>query len=144
MNQFSKNMPLGRLLANLGRTHSMRVDQLMDGIGLFRGQAILLMTLAEQDGLTHSEIAERLCISPAAISKVIKRLEGLGYLQRTPDPADERLSRVYLLEDGRVMVDDIHRVFREMNTRLVNGFSPQELVVLRDFLGRMIDNLQEA
>ncbi len=138
-----RTMPLGRMLANLARTHAMRVDQAMDEIGLYRGQAILLLTLAEQDGLTHTAIAERLCISPAAASKVIKRMEGLGYVQRTPDPADERLSRVFLLELGRAKLDDIHTVFRSINARLVQEFSPEEQVVLKDFMGRMIDNLQD-
>lgn len=138
-----KTMPLGRMLANLGRTHAMRVDQAMDEIGLYRGQAILLLTLAEQDGLIHTEIAGRLCISPAAASKVIKRMEELGYVQRTPDPADERLSRVFLREEGRAKLDDVHAVFRAINVRLVAGFSPKEEAGLRAFLGRMIQNLQD-
>ena len=140
-------IPLGRLLANLGRQHALRVDQLMDQIGLYRGQAILLLTLAEQEGqrmlLTHSEIAEKLCISPAAASKVIKRMESLGYLQRMPDPADERVSRVSLLSGGREKLDDIHGVFRKINELLVMDITPQEQVVLRDLLGRMLNNMQE-
>ena len=137
-------LPLGLMLANLARTHAMRVDQAMDKIGLYRGQAILLIILAEQDGLIHSEIAGRLCISPAAASKVIKRMEELGYVQRTPDPVDERLSRVFLLEHGRAKLDDIHTVFRSINARLVREFSPQEQVVLQNFLSRMITNLQDG
>ena len=137
------NIPLGRLLANLCRLQASRADQLMDQIGLYRGQAILLLTLAEQDGLTHSEIAEKLCISPAAVSKVIKRLESLGYLQRTPDPADERVSRVNLLDGGWAVLDGIHSVFQKINEMLVKDIPPQEQEVLRDLLGRMLDNLQE-
>jgi hypothetical protein len=30
----------------------------MERIGLYRGQAILLMILSRHDGITHSEIAE--------------------------------------------------------------------------------------
>lgn len=141
-----KNMPLGRLLANLGRQHAMRIDQRMEQVGLYRGQAILLLTLAEGDGkptrLTHSEIAERLHVSPAAASKVIKRMESLGYLQRTPDPLDERVSRVTLLEEGRAVVEDIHAVFQAINQRMVAGFSPEEQADLREFLLRMLNNLQ--
>ena len=141
-----KNMPLGRLLANLGRQHAMRIDQLMEQVGLYRGQAILLLTLAEGDGLksplTHSEIAEKLRISPAAASKVIKRMESLGYVRRDPDPLDERVSRVTLLEGGRAKLDDIHAVFDTINLRMVCGFSPEEQAELRDFLLRIYNNLQ--
>jgi len=148
MTQFIEDMPLGRILANLGRTHAMRVDQRMDQIGLYRGQAILLLTLARQAErqapLTHSEIAEKLHISPAAASKVIKRMECLGYLQRTSDPDDERVSRVVLLEGGRAKLDDIFEVFQEVNGRMLQGISPEEQARLRDLMGRMLANLQET
>ncbi|HWQ84915.1 MAG TPA: MarR family transcriptional regulator [Anaerolineales bacterium] len=140
----SENLPMGRLLANLGRTHGMRIDQLMEQIGLYRGQAILLLTLAEQNGLTHGEIAERLCISPAAASKVIKRMEGLGYVQRTTDPTDERVSRVYLLDGGRAKLDDIHAVFHAINARMLKDFSPEEHAALHRMLLRMTHNLQNS
>ena len=141
-----ENMPLGRMLANLGRQHAMRIDQLMEQVGMYHGQAFLLLTLAECDGLqkllTHSEIAEKLRISPAAASKVIKRMENLGYVRRDPDPLDERVSRVTLLEDGRAKLDDIHAVLRTINLRMVEGFSPDEQAKLREFLLRMLINLQ--
>ena len=92
---------LGRLLVNVCRLHRTRADQLMDRIGLFSGQAILLAILSQQHGMTHSEIAEKLEISPAAATKVIKRMEQAHYVQRRADPADERVSRVYLQAQGR-------------------------------------------
>ncbi len=86
----TNSIPLGRLIADIGRLQASRLDQMMDELGLYRGQAVLLIVLGEQDGLTHSEIAEALKISPAAATKVIKRLEELGYLQRRADPSDDR------------------------------------------------------
>lgn len=148
MPQSPEEMPLGRILANLGRTHAMRVDQRMDQVGLYRGQAILLLTLArqaeQQTPLTHSEIAEKLHISLAAASKVIKRMESLGYLQRTSDPDDERVSRVVLLEGGRAKLDDVFAVFQEVNGRMLQGISPEEQKLLRNLMGRMLANLQET
>jgi len=86
---------LGWLLVSVCRLHYTRVDQSMDQIGLYRGQAFLLMTLSRLDGMTHSEIAEKLEISPAAVTKVSKRMEQAQYLLRRADPADERVSRVF-------------------------------------------------
>jgi DNA-binding MarR family transcriptional regulator len=57
------------------------------------------------DGVTHSQIAETLEISPAAATKVIKRMEQVHYVQRRADPADERVSRVYLLYTGQYELD---------------------------------------
>ncbi len=85
---------LGRLFVGLARLHSTRADQVMDQIGLFRGQGMLLKFLSKFDGQTLSEIAEKLEISPAAVTKVTKRMEEQNYLKRQPDPKDERVSRV--------------------------------------------------
>ena len=137
------DLPTGRLLANVCRLQATRADQLMEQIGLFRGQALLLITLSEQDGLAHSEIAERLRISPSAATKVIKRLEALRYLQRQPDPTDERVSRVYLLPDGRAVIAQILAAFGKINQMILTGISPTEQAQLRELLRRMQVNLEE-
>jgi DNA-binding MarR family transcriptional regulator len=137
------DMPIGHLFANLCRLQATRADQLMDQIGLYRGQAILLVILAKQEGLTHSEIAEKLRISPSAATKVIKRLEKLNYLQRQPDPVDERLSRVYLKDEARAVIDQIHAAFRKIDRVMVAGISPEEQEQLRVLLGRVQANLEE-
>jgi DNA-binding MarR family transcriptional regulator len=135
------DLPIGRLLANLCRLQATRVDQVMDQIGLYRGQGILLVILAEQDGLTHSAIAAKLRISPSAATKVIKRLEKLSYLRRQPDPADERLSRVFLQDEGRAVIDQIHAAFGMINRVMMEGVTPEEQGQLRDLLGRVQANL---
>jgi len=138
------DLPLGRVLANLCRLQARRADQLMDQIGLYRGQAILLVILAEQDGLTHTEIAEKLHISPPAATKVIKRLEKLSYLRRQPDPADERLSRVFLQQEGRAVIDQIHVAFGRINTVMMEGFTSEELELIRSLLSRLQANLEQG
>ena len=39
--------PIGRMIVDIGRLQASRLDQIMDQIGLFRGQAILLIVLGE-------------------------------------------------------------------------------------------------
>jgi DNA-binding MarR family transcriptional regulator len=114
----------------------------MDRIGLYRGQAILLMILSQDDGMTHSEIAAKLEISPAAATKVIKRMEQAGYLQRQADPGDERVSRVYLREAGRALIAEIDRVFGRLDQMMFDGLSEPDLERLRDLLTHMQANLQ--
>ena len=119
---------LGKLLFNIGRLHGTRADQLMDHIGLFRGQGMLLKYVARHDGLTHSEIAENLEISPSAVTKVIKRLEELNYLKRQPDPKDERISRVFIQPEGCKVIEQIHEIFQQLESTTFEGFSEEELV----------------
>jgi len=132
---------VGRLMVSVCRLHHTRADQSMDKLGLFRGQARLLMTLSEQDGLPHSEIAEKLEISAPAATKVIKRMEEAHYVQRQADPADERVSRVHLQAQGRAVSVEIRRTFGRLDRAMFAGLSEPELLRLRDLLTRMQANL---
>lgn len=134
---------LGKLLVGLCRMHHTRADQSVERLGLFRGQAYLLMVLARHDGLTHSEIAERLEISAAAATKVIKRMERGDYVERRSDPADERLSRVYLKDSGRAVMARIHAAFGRMDAAMLAGFDDRERECLQDYLARMHSNLTD-
>jgi DNA-binding MarR family transcriptional regulator len=133
---------LGRLLVSVCRLHHTRADQSMDKIGLYRGQARLLMTLSEQDGMSHSEIAEKLEISAPAATKVIQRMEKAHYVQRRSDPADERVSRVHLQTQGHALIAEIHRTFGRLDRMMFDGLSEPDLERFRDVLVRMQDNLQ--
>jgi DNA-binding MarR family transcriptional regulator len=133
---------LGRLLVSVCRLHHTRADHSMDKIGLYRGQAILLMTLSEHDGMTHSEIAEKLGISPAAATKVIQRMERAHCLRRRADPADERVSRVYLQDKGRALIVAISAAFAKLDRTMLDGLPQPDLERLLDLLTRMQANLQ--
>ena len=132
---------LGRLLVNVCRLHHTRADQSMDKIGLYRGQALLLMTLSEHDGLPHSEIAEKLEISAPAATKVIKRMEEAHYVQRRADRADERISRVYLQPQGRALIAEIHRTFGRLDRAMFDGLPERDLERFRGLLTQMQVNL---
>ena len=134
---------IGLLMSNISRLHATRADQSLEAIGLFRGQAILLMLLSHQDGLTHSEIAEKLEISPAAATKVIKRMEALHYLQRRPDPADERISRVFLEEESWTVIRQIKNAFQQIDQILLTDLSPDEKDMLIKLLNKVYANLLE-
>ena len=139
----NEEISIGHLFANLCRIQSTRASQLLEHIGLHRGQSILLVILSTEDGLTHSEIAEKLTISPAAATKVIKRLEELGYLQRRSDVADERISRVFLKDEGRAVLEQIHAAFQRIDRMMARGFTPEEQSQLRSLLERLQANLEE-
>jgi DNA-binding MarR family transcriptional regulator len=137
-----KDFTFDRLLAVIGRLQATRADQAMEKIGLFRGQAFLLTILSHHDGLTHSEIAQKMQISPAAVTKIIQRMEKLNYIQRYPDPNDERISRVFLLEEGRAVTQQIRHSFDEIDGIIIAGLSEKDREMLMTLLLHVLDNLK--
>ena len=57
----------------------------------------------EEDDQTIGGLCERLCLESSTLTPMVKRLEGLGYVGRSRDPADERQVRVRLTASGRAM-----------------------------------------
>ena len=66
------------LLGQVSRLHRYRAHELLDRFGLYRGQPPLLFELWKQEGLTHTELAARLGITSATITRMIQRMEKSG------------------------------------------------------------------
>src|SRR5512145_2904885 len=144
MKTHSEPQTLDFLLARVSGLHHTRVHQLLEGLGLYRGQPRVLYILWNQDGLTHKELAEIMQITPATITRMIQRMEKAGFVQRRPDPADQRISRVYLTEAGRAVQAQVEVTWQQMEHDDFIGFTPGELEVLRGFLRRIRANLEKA
>jgi DNA-binding MarR family transcriptional regulator len=129
------------LLAQICRLHYARAHTLLEELGLYRGQPPVLHALWEREGLTHSELATRLHVQPATITKMIKRMEKAGFVVRRSDPRDQRVSRVYLTDAGRAIQAEVRQVWRVLEEETFEGFNLEERVLLRRFFLQMRENL---
>ena len=141
MIKHSEGESIDHLLVQVCRLHRARAHALLEEIGLYRGQPPMLSGLWDEEGRTHSELAELLHVRPATITKMIQRMERAGFVRRRPDPDDERVSRVYLTEAGRSVREDVHEIWRMLEEETSVGFNTEESLVLRRFLMRIRDNL---
>jgi DNA-binding MarR family transcriptional regulator len=144
MTQKSNSESIDFLLAQVCKLHFARAHVLLEEIGLYRGQPPVLRMLWEQEGRTHSELAGKLNVQPATITKMIQRMERAGFVERRSDPSDERVSRVYLTETGRNIQADVQRIWRTLETEAFAGFNEQELEKLRQFFERIRANLKKV
>jgi MarR family transcriptional regulator for hemolysin len=55
----------------------------------------ILRQVAHEPGVTVSELARRLHTVKSHVSKLVDQLIQQGYLEKRPDPADQRLIRIY-------------------------------------------------
>jgi DNA-binding MarR family transcriptional regulator len=97
--------------------------------------------LPKSAGLTHTDLAARLHVQPATITKMIKRMEKAGFLERRQDPDDQRISRVYLTEAGRAIQSDVLRVWHALEEETFAGFTQEERMLLRRLFLQMRENL---
>jgi len=144
MDRASGDERLERVLAEVCRLKHRRMRVLLHALGLHRGQPALLRALWEREGLTQTELAQRLCVQPATITKMVNRMEKAGFLERRPDPEDQRVSRVYLTPNGRAVRADVERIWEALEQEAFAGFSPEERALLLQLLRRVRDNLRRV
>ena len=92
-------------------THTLHTSLLLKAMLEDRLHAAEGLLLADHEALLNighvgeplrmSDIAHRLVLSRGGTTKVIDRLEEMGYVSRSPDPADRRATIVGLTQAGR-------------------------------------------
>ncbi len=132
------------MVAQISHLHYSRAHQLLEGLGLYRGQPPMLRALWEKEGLTQSELAENLKIKPATITKMLQRMEKAGFITRKPDANDQRISRVYLTETGRSVQNEVEAVLQTIAEETFAGLTSEESMVLHRYLQKIRDNLASA
>jgi DNA-binding MarR family transcriptional regulator len=141
MNQKPFSETIGALLVQICRGHRNKAQELLSRIDLYPGQEFLLLNLWPQDGLTHSEVAENLCVQPATVTRMLDRLVKTGLVQRRMDADDQRISRVYLTEKGQELLQPIEQAWQELEAISFANLTLEERLLLRRILLQINENL---
>lgn len=102
---------------------------------------MVLSHLWGQDGLTPSELADRLGVEPPTITNMLSRMEKAGFLERCRDPRDARCTRVYLTGKGRELREPVESHWEAVQKNAFAGITAEEEALLRGLLDRIQDNL---
>ena len=78
---------------------------LLEAIGLTYPQYLVMLVLWERDGVTVSELGERLFLDSGTLTPLLKRLESSALIARLRDVQDERRVRITLTPSGRALRD---------------------------------------
>jgi cytochrome P450 family 107 subfamily K polypeptide 1 len=123
-----------RLTPRFHRWATTRVAQGQLDHGLNLPQLVLLYHLGEGVA-SPAELARRLLVTPAVVTKLVDRLARRGYVRRESDPDDRRRVRLVLTLAGRQVCEGVEReLAAELAARLAT-LSATELDALGDALG---------
>ena len=132
------------LLAQFAQSYRTLSDALMEQIALHRSQAMVLTKLFVQDGLTQSEIAQRLAVQGATVTDMLQRMEEAGLVSRRRDSNDNRLVRVYLTPEGREKERLIMEQYYLLESVVFKDFNESERITLCHLLKRSLDDIIQA
>ncbi len=103
----------------------------------------VLMHLARYEKLfSQKELADRLSITPAAVTGILKRLEAEKYIERRPS-SDNRYNEISITDKGRDVVEHTKQTFGSADRALFEDFSDEELEVYVRCLEKMQNNIKK-
>lgn len=132
---------LGFLMHDVSRLRRKVFDEVMKPQGVTRSQWWVLAHLSRRDGMSQSELAERLDLGRAALGDLIERLENMALLRRAADAQDRRAKLVFLTPEGSAMVAQMRAKSDAMSERILQGLSPRQRHELAEMLTLIKTNL---
>lgn len=108
------------------------------------GQTFCLKVLAEDDGITQSDLAERLSVARPTVTVMLQKMEKAGLIERRSDEQDQRYTRIYLTKAGWELHEEMRRELDEMILDVVGPLSEKDQTELLRLLGALNDNIAAA
>ena len=128
-------------LAKVCKAHRTHVGELLAEHGLHVGQEMVLVELWQDDGLRGGDLADRLGVEPPTITKMLRRLESCGLVERRSDPEDARSLRVYLTGRGKALEEPVSRCWERAEQTVLSGMNVRDRQTFRRLLDRVKSNL---
>ena len=113
--------------------------RLLAPLGLTYPQYLVMLVLWERDGLTVSEIGEKLFLDSATLTPLLKRLEASGLVTRTRASHDERQVIVGLSGEGRALKAKAKAVPSEL--LCASECTPDDIIAMKQQLESLRDAL---
>ena len=107
-------------------------------LGLTYTQYIVLLVLWEKDGVSVTEIGEKLMLDNGTLSPLLKKLEQAGYVSRKRSCEDERVVTITLTDAGRALQEKAKDVPLQVGGCL--DLPPEKAQALYTLLYELLNN----
>ncbi|MBT9370681.1 MarR family winged helix-turn-helix transcriptional regulator [Rhizobium sp. CSW-27] len=112
------------------------------GLGITPAEARTLLNIQALGDCRQLELAARMGIEPMTVCTFLDKLQGLGLIDRQPDPADRRAKRVTLTAACEPLIETLRQELDVVLAVATAGMSPEEARMLNRALQRVSGNLQ--
>ena len=117
-------------------------------MGLTSVQLLVLgrISLLESNGVSEinqRDLEEAMQVTHPTMTGIIKRLENKGFVSCMPSPADRRYKKITCTKQGAGIHEELAEQDREVLLELCQGFTQQDIDMLHDLTGRLMENLSD-
>ena len=107
-------------------------------LGLTYTQYIVFLVLWEKDGVSVSEIGERLMLDNGTLSPLLKKMEKAGYVERRRCREDDCIVEVTLTEEGRALQEKTKDIPNKVGECI--DLPIEKALQLRELLNELLRN----
>jgi MarR family transcriptional regulator, organic hydroperoxide resistance regulator len=138
------NQSVGNLLRRASRGLSRRLEAGIESGGISTGVWYYLRVLWEEDGLTQSELSDRLGVMGPTTVSALDRLERKGLVKRERVDDDKRKIMVKLTPKGRALEEKMAPIAVGILEEALAGLSPIERQEFLRMLTLVDSNLESG
>ena len=111
--------------------------------GVTLGMWYFLRVLWSEDGITQSELSQRVGTMEPTTLSAIRDMERNGLVRRAPHPDDRRKINIYMTDEGRALRNQLLPTAHAVIAAASAGLTDREKIMLIALLKAMQANLQE-
>ncbi|WP_378955483.1 MarR family winged helix-turn-helix transcriptional regulator [Pelosinus sp. sgz500959] len=134
---------IGKWISCLYRIGQSYFDHYFVEYGIGLGHYSCLLCLFRQEGITQEVISKFTNKDKGTITRSIRKLESLGYVEKQIDSDDRRAYKVYLTEKGKAIEPEVRQILKKWAEAVTAGFSPTEAKIAYELIERMALNAIE-
>ena len=132
----------GERMRRINHAYNNALQKSLQSCGLYTGQPFILTLVCSHPGETQSQLARRIGVGKASLSVSLSHLEKAGMIRRQRSEQDTRLKHIYPTDLGRQRMTACNQSLHELHTRLFDGFTDEEQLLLQGYFQRMWENLE--
>jgi MarR family transcriptional regulator, temperature-dependent positive regulator of motility len=106
-------------------------------------QLAVLMTVAQNEGLSQTGLVDRTGIDRSTLADIVRRMQRKGLLQRRRTKEDARAYAVKLTDEGRRVLRVAEPVARRVDERILDALPTKQREQFVDDLLSIVDTLQK-
>lgn len=131
---------LGFMINHAGRRLSHLLSIRYQPYDITTEQWAVLNRLAERDGISQKDLAQRAEKDQTNVTRILDQLERKGLVERRPNAVDRRSFLTFITDKGKSLNEVLLPVEKEVINSVLHGLSEEEKDLLRAMLNRITRN----
>lgn len=140
----NNNFPnLGRCLSIMDRLMKMYYDYNLADFEIGWGQQFYVEYLYDHPGASAQEMVECIRVDKGTLTKVIKKLTEIGYVEVVRSEKDKRMKFLYLTEKGVPAAKRIKEIHSNFYNILCSNIQPSDIQRTEQTMEQMMENIYQ-